>query len=336
MMLGSRGFIRAILLIILVGIMVPVLPVSSAQTNEKAPVLDIIFILDNSSSMKTNDPQRLTRQVVADFIKGLYAETRVGILLFTDNTELIMPLSLVGNSQTSQTASEALKKLNYNGQATNIPAAMERAIYELKNNSRKDAQPMVIIMTDGIIDTGDKANDMEKQRWLQEDLAVEAKDSGIRIFSIAFTDKADYSLMQILGQKTDGAYYRALKTDDIQGVFRQIQQNISSPTPAPNSAGNNPQPSGGQPPGSLSLGTVGGIMVLAMAGFILIKLKPAKQENPAVSYEENQVLSKSKQVAIPPALLEDESRTTPQARYKINKPVTVIGRLDPPPGQFSP
>ena len=44
---------------------------------------------------------------------------------------------------------DSLAKVDYRGQYTNIPAGMERAIYELKSSARKDAAKVVVFMTDG-------------------------------------------------------------------------------------------------------------------------------------------------------------------------------------------
>ncbi|MBW1799082.1 MAG: FHA domain-containing protein, partial [Deltaproteobacteria bacterium] len=47
------------------------------------------------------------------------------------------------------------------------------------------------------------------------------------IFSIAFTNTADFSLIQTLALKTDGEYFRAYGPDDIQNVFEKISKAIA-------------------------------------------------------------------------------------------------------------
>ncbi|MCD6298616.1 MAG: VWA domain-containing protein, partial [Deltaproteobacteria bacterium] len=81
--------------------------------------------------------------------------------------------------------------------------------------------------TDGIVDTGDKKYDFERKKWLKQDLAKESKKQGIRIFSITFTNTADFSLIQTLALKTDGEYFRAYGPDDIQNVFEKISKAIA-------------------------------------------------------------------------------------------------------------
>ncbi|MFB3116944.1 MAG: FHA domain-containing protein, partial [Gammaproteobacteria bacterium] len=71
--------------------------------------------------------------------------------------------------------------------------------------------------------------DLEKTKWLKEDLAADAADAGIKIFGIAFTENADFELIQSLAQKTDGEYYRALMADDLQNVFSKLHTLINKP-----------------------------------------------------------------------------------------------------------
>ncbi|MCA9502021.1 MAG: hypothetical protein KC616_03015, partial [Myxococcales bacterium] len=61
-------------------------PAAADAGVDPGSAIDVVFVLDNSGSMKTNDPQRLTRRAVADFADALAAETsldgRIGLVLF--------------------------------------------------------------------------------------------------------------------------------------------------------------------------------------------------------------------------------------------------------------
>ncbi|HEV3142059.1 MAG TPA: VWA domain-containing protein, partial [Vicinamibacterales bacterium] len=59
------------------------------------PGLDLLLVLDNSGSMKQNDPQFLTRAVVSEFVnsKRLPADTRVGVVMFAESATMTMPLT---------------------------------------------------------------------------------------------------------------------------------------------------------------------------------------------------------------------------------------------------
>jgi len=189
---------------------------------------DVILVLDNSGSMKKNDPQFLTKQAVTEFINKLDESTRAAIIIFDQDVHMAVPLTEI-SSASRQGLLDSLSKINYRGLYTNSPAAIESAIYDLKNNGREEARKIIVFMTDGIVDTGNVDRDLEKTKWLKEDLAADAADAGIKIFGIAFTENADFELIQSLAQKTDGEYYRALMADDLQNVFSKLHTLINKP-----------------------------------------------------------------------------------------------------------
>lgn len=194
---------------------------------------DVVLVLDNSGSMKKNDPDFLVSKAVKEFISQQDENTRVGIVIFDQGVRL--PVSLMDASLANrETILNSIEEINYKGLFTDSPAGIERAIYELKNNGRDDAQKSIIFMTDGIVDTGAAERDLEKSKWLREDLAPDAADNEIKIFGIAFTEGADFQLIQSIAQKTGGEYYRALTVEDLQGHFEQINNIINTlPEPEP-------------------------------------------------------------------------------------------------------
>ncbi len=189
---------------------------------------DVVLVLDNSGSMKKNDPDFLVSKAVKEFISQQNEHTRVAIVIFDQAVRL--PVSLTDASLANrEKILNSIEQINYKGLFTDSPAGIERAIYELKNNGRDNAEQSIIFMTDGIVDTGAPERDLEKSKWLREDLAPDAADNDIKIFGIAFTEGADFQLIQSIAQKTDGEYYRALTAQDLQNVFEQIDKIINTP-----------------------------------------------------------------------------------------------------------
>ncbi|RKZ43258.1 MAG: hypothetical protein DRQ58_12775, partial [Gammaproteobacteria bacterium] len=203
--------------------------VTAPSSNAESTLIkDVVLVLDNSGSMKKNDPQFLTKHAVTEFINNLDESTRASIIIFDQDVRTVVPLTEISSSS-RQDFLDSLSQINYKGLYTNSPAAIENAIYDLKNNAREDARKVIVFMTDGIVDTGNADKDLEKTKWLKEDLSADAADAGIRIFGIAFTENADFELIQSLAQNTDGEYYRALLPDDLQKVFSKLNTLINEP-----------------------------------------------------------------------------------------------------------
>ncbi|HJX34975.1 MAG TPA: FHA domain-containing protein [Desulfatiglandales bacterium] len=228
---------KSIRLFILIALFFQVQCVYGSDTPEKVtsfqvvqrvqPGLDIMLVMDNSGSMKKNDPDFLASDVVARSLVDLGDDLYVGMVIFDAKARIALNLTPANNIVFNANIVSSLDKVNYNGLFSDTPAAIEMAIYELKNNGRKDAQKIIILMSDGFVDTGNKLEDLERARWLREDLAEEGARSGIRIFGVAFSDMADFSLFQILAGKTDGEYFRTYKVEDINAIFDRIKQVVS-------------------------------------------------------------------------------------------------------------
>ncbi|MDF1817690.1 MAG: VWA domain-containing protein [Immundisolibacteraceae bacterium] len=186
-----------------------------------AQPVDIVLTIDNSGSMKQNDPKFLTRDTVSNFVSQLQDEQRAGLLLFGTQARLISPLATQSHLAASINAG-LLEKIDFRDQWTDTAAALEMALYELKMNGRNDAEAAVVILTDGIVDTGNAEDSKRRREWIINGLSEQAKQANVRIFAIAFTQQADYELLQSLGQRSSGDYYRIITAADLPAVFNKI------------------------------------------------------------------------------------------------------------------
>ena len=203
----------------------------AAQTPDQ--ILDLVFVIDNSGSMKKNDPNFITPQVVSTFVRQLPHNSQVGMVLFDIDARLLTPLALISDSQAQQRVIDSLLKIDYSGQFTNAPVGIERALYELKTKGRAGAQKGIIFFTYFIVDTGNKAKDRELTQWLKNEITADSKQMKARIFGIALTEAADFSLIQVLASKTDGEYFRTFEASEISGVLEQIKALMAPPKTEP-------------------------------------------------------------------------------------------------------
>ncbi len=195
---------------------------------------DLMLVLDNSGSMRKVDPSFLVRDAVRSFIVGVPDGQRAGVIIFDQSVRLAVPLTEL-SAATRPGLLASLDAIDYRGKFTDSPSAFERAIYELKTNARPDAQKIVVFMTDGIVDTGDERRDAERGTWLREALAADAAANGVRIFGVAFTEGADFLMIQTLATRTGGDYLRAPHATDLADAFARLGERLRT-TPAPAAA----------------------------------------------------------------------------------------------------
>ncbi|MEZ4292650.1 MAG: FHA domain-containing protein [Myxococcota bacterium] len=185
----------------------------------------VVFGLDNSGSMRRNDPSRLTRAAVLDFARTVAArpalDARIGVVLFDASARLAAPLAPVDAASAAR-LERALDGLDFSGQWTDSAAAVERALYALRRDGRPEARRAIVLLSDGRLDTGSAARDDEARRALREDLAAESAAAGIQLFGVAFTEAADYPMMQALARRTGARYYRAIRAEELGSVVEDV------------------------------------------------------------------------------------------------------------------
>ncbi len=297
---------------------------------------DVVLVLDNSGSMKKNDPQFIGKQAAVKFIERLDEATRVAIIIFDKAIRLVVPLTEV-NDSTRGDMLKSLDQLDYKGPWTESPAAIERAIYELKTNGQGDAKKSIVFLTDGEVDTGDKNRDVEQVKWLRNELAADAAKSGIKIFGIAYTENADFLLIQSIAQQTGGEYYRALVVEDLQAVYEQVSALINkAPEPEPEIIAPAPVeiPVQVAPPQpviievpvpaqgmdeeeqlrSMMILVALGVLIIAVIIMVLMLLRGSRKKGADDEYAQE-------------AFFNDINSYTTQTSYKLGSKPTMLGRV---------
>ncbi len=191
---------------------------------------DIVLVFDNSGSMRRADPGFAARAAARGFLLDLPTDARVAVLVFDEKIVLSVPLAPAGDGKA---LSASLDGVDYRGPYTNSPAAVERALDELKTNRLANTRQSVVLMTDGVVDTGNPQVDAERRAWLRDNLAQEAATHQVRLFGLAFTKSADMPLMQSLATSTHGGYFRAYTLAELPNAFAKLRAALLEDVPAP-------------------------------------------------------------------------------------------------------
>jgi hypothetical protein len=297
-----------------------------AATALAIPV-DVVLVLDNSGSMRKNDPKSLMYEVVTAFASRLTPDSRLGIIVFDQAVDLVLALTGADTPDFAPQVAQSLKRVTYRGKLTDIPAGIERAMYALRQHGRATAQRIIIFVTDGIVDLGNPTRNSEQARWLRENLAQDARRHGIRIFWVAFTEAADFQLIQSVAQTTGGEYFRVFAAEDIPAVFEKISTQL-----APIVASAAPSaPHGGReavhsptPPSdwqSWLLVVIAGVAFIAVVMLVILMRKAIRRPQSAPIGGNAPVPT-----LVPGAQLRAIGGHANAPTYRIEKAVTRIGR----------
>jgi Mg-chelatase subunit ChlD len=188
--------------------------------------LDVLLAVDTSRSMQVNDPQRLLPEAVRGFADQLGGDATLGVMVFGEGAEVVLELGEAHRPGGAAQLEAALKRVVYRSPRTDIPGAVERGLYELREHGRPGAERVLVVLTDGYVDLGSAGRNAEQTRWLMEHLTAEAKRYGIRVFGAAFTEGADWKLLQAIAERTEGSYFRVLAIKDMPRVFNGVRAEL--------------------------------------------------------------------------------------------------------------
>lgn len=203
------------------------LPAFAGETKS----VDAVLIIDSSGSMKKTDPLRLRIPAAKLFVSLLLTNDRIGIVSFSDAGKTLINLSEAKNKSARNRLFRAIDKVNSLGLHTNIYDGIKKGFDILESPSSNEK--MLILMSDGQMDTGDTNKDKSLISDLKTTLLPEISKAGVKVYTIAFTEGSDQALLEDIALKTGGSYKLAKTDKDLHIVFSSIFEKIKSPDTLP-------------------------------------------------------------------------------------------------------
>ncbi len=213
--------------------------IDEGRAKQAAKNMDIVLLIDNSGSMDLpgHDAQGLRREAIRIAIDKAAVGDGIAIVDFSDTSVLLQALTRITPGNAEKKRLKQIANVVKSGrQLTDIKAALETAFKEL-NSSRAIAKnsPAVILLTDGEVDVlkgpsekKKRASEANKKELLAQTLP-RFVSSGIPIYSVALTNKADQRLLQKLAASTNleqtqnEQHYFSLKNNaDLVFIFSKI------------------------------------------------------------------------------------------------------------------
>ena len=200
---------------------------------DKELPLDAVIIMDSSGSMKKTDPRELRKPAAKLFISLLGDEDQLSVVSFSDNAYPITFLTQLNNEHNKKRSLDATDRISSKGIYTNIYAAINKGISFLKHSQSLDRDPIIVLMSDGQIDVGDEAQSQALREQIKTELIPLLKQHNIKIYSIAFTEQSDQTLLQEIADATDGRYALAASDEVLHKVFAKIFEQSKEPNMLP-------------------------------------------------------------------------------------------------------
>ena len=231
---GNQGkikvfFINALfivaLLLIIVGFARP--QISSLDKDITVDVIDIVLVLDTSSSMLAEDfkPNRLeaVKDAAKEFIKNRSGD-RIGLLVFGKDTFIQCPLTIDYSVLNNLLSEVTVMEPKYDGTA--IGVAIANGVNRLRNSDSESK--VIILLSDGSNNVGsiDPIS-----------AAKIAKEYNIKVYTIGagtnqsitqipgrgfVRNEIDEDTLKGIAEVTNAKYFRATDKKSLSGIYREI------------------------------------------------------------------------------------------------------------------
>ncbi|NMH24898.1 vWA domain-containing protein [Flavobacterium solisilvae] len=165
--------------------------------DEKLPASNLVFLIDVSGSMFSENKLPLLKQSMKVLVNQLRAEDKVSIVVYAGAAGMVLPPT---SGDKKMTIIDALEKLSAGG-STAGGAGIQLAYKTAKENFIKNGNNRVVLATDGDFNVG-VSSDNDMQRLIEEE-----RKSGVFLTCLGF-GMGNYkdSKMETLANKGNGNY----------------------------------------------------------------------------------------------------------------------------------
>lgn len=152
--------------------------------SEKEPV-DIIFVIDCSGSMKTNDVSRMGLSMVQAFVDTVQAEDiRIGYVAYNDSILSYSAPKSIALAEEREALKEEIGAITYS-RDTDIGLGVSYACELL--SAEKNTRKIMVLISDGETDLPQGKERTEEQSNQElEQCVCQCQEEGIQIYTVAF------------------------------------------------------------------------------------------------------------------------------------------------------
>ena len=191
--------------------------------SEKEPV-DIIFVIDCSGSMKTNDVSRMGLSMVQAFVDTVQAEDiRIGYVAYNDSILSYSAPKAIALAEEREALKEEIGAITYS-RDTDIGLGVSYACELL--SAEKNTRKIMVLISDGETDLPQGKERTEEQSNQElEQCVCQCQEEGIQIYTVAFGQyDGSKTVLEEIAMQTEAESYSAQGPEDLIEILYGIFQ----------------------------------------------------------------------------------------------------------------
>ena len=198
-----------------------------AENNANTSLVDVVFLVDASKSMKTSDAQGLTAEAMKMFIDMCHIKgDKGGMVAYSGDIIREAKLNYLNSDADKSALKNTLTNLEL-GDWTDIGLGLKRAVSILKEGHDQNNKPIIILLSDG-------KNDPKRDKVAsQDDLAAglnEAKVQNFPVYTIGLNadGTVDKNQLEAISRETNGKNFITNNANELPQILREIFADNSS------------------------------------------------------------------------------------------------------------
>ena len=176
---------------------------------------DVLLLIDNSMSMKKNDPLGLRFNACENFVRLASLSNRiekVGLVKFSGSASKI--LDWTSPSRANRRGIRSLLASQRAGSFTNINEAFEVAAEMFEDSVA--TEKVAVLLTDG-------KNEPDRYRDTHDFL----RELGVKVYTVGLSKNADSSQLEIIAEETGGEFFKAVDDGRLMQIYNKIAQQLN-------------------------------------------------------------------------------------------------------------
>ena len=188
-----------------------ILNFTAPQSLQRMPTT-IVLVVDRSGSMRAEDRIGGMKRAVGSFLQGLPEGSRVAVVAFSSQVELICPFT-----ESFDEVQEAVNRLQPMGGTRFYDAVLSA----LNLIGEEEGRRTVLALTDGL--------DTESRVSIDE-VVASARKLGLAVHTLGLGREANIAetSMRTMAESTRGQYYPAADADRLKSIYEKLAQRLRS------------------------------------------------------------------------------------------------------------